>query len=213
MKYRTAVEFSRDLDSQFTKRSRELLALRAQIEIGDDQGLSRAGVVMAYAHWEGFLKWVVDAYLTYAGEYTQRHSIAGSRIVPLIIAVWFWKRAGLNGDRGLLPFLAEVSACLPEVYGNLRLALSDAVKFDANVSTTTFRKIAFILGIDYQKYAMREKFIDERICASRHKIAHGEMLIVEPDDAVEVIDGVLDMLGSIKIEVLERASNKKFLNA
>jgi hypothetical protein len=61
------------------------------------------------------------------------------------------------------------------------------------------------------QFATRRGFIDATLVGGRNQVAHGELVDVLPDDAVERIDGVTELLDGYSDQLIDAVANQSYL--
>ncbi|MDU0295221.1 MAE_28990/MAE_18760 family HEPN-like nuclease, partial [Saccharothrix longispora] len=87
----------------------------------------------------------------------------------------------------------------------------DIVK-TGNLDSKKLRLLLSVCSLDYRgDYQKREKFIDSVLCGRRHRIAHGGLEVISPQDLDAAIDGVLKLCSAINDQVIESLLYEEFL--
>lgn len=209
MKLRTLNELDDRLSAELARRKVELTALKGVIARNDGstrRGLLRAGVMMLYAHWEGFVK---DAAMSYLN-YVSFQSVESRALADNIIAVTLRTELLACGAKKPSAHNLVVSALRNPAAGIIEVPWSNVIDARDNLRSEVFREIAHIVGIDYSAYATREVFIDKSLCDVRNAVAHGksDSVTVEEYEALHV--GVIALLEQVRTDVSNAASRELF---
>lgn len=209
MKVRSLDELDNLVSGDLAIRKREVKAIVNYISSAREHEIApfcRSGFVLLYAHFEGFIKHAGSAYLAYISH--QHLSFAQISTCFAAAAV-----------RGALEQLGEVKKA-SRVIGSLSILLnpSEDVNFywsgdlstRSNLDSETFREIIMLLGLDYSRYATREKFIDVNLVKPRHEIAHGSNIPVERDTFAEAERIVLEIMEQFRTDILNAAVTEGF---
>jgi hypothetical protein len=68
-----------------------------------------------------------------------------------------------------------------------------------------------MLDIDYTMFQGKEKFIDEKINKSRHRIAHGEHQLLDLLEFDSIHDEIVGMIEGISNTIIDASSQRRFL--
>ena len=170
--------------------------------------LIRSGVTMLYAHWEGFIKAAASAYLKFV--YNQR--LAYNQVTTNFIAL------GMRGQLQSASHTIKASVLNPiaeffvsGLSSRCDFPHEDAIKTFSNLSSTVFKEIVHTLNFDYSLYATKEKLIDEKLLKLRNDIAHGEELVIDLEEYMNLHDNVLELIETFRNEVDNAASTRHYL--
>jgi|SRR6056297_356456 len=203
MSIRTVDDLSNQLNNELAWRKKELSDLKYFIEkanegIGRKMVLGRCGITILYAHWEGFVKRCSKYFL----EYVAMQRLRNEQLQPnfltlsLLCTVKFTPESRKNSEYGKLTdfFVSDLTK-------RARLPFKKGLDTEANLSSTVLKEITWCLGVDYNWYQTKEKFIDSRLLARRNHIAHGEEIDVNPGEFVEMRGKVIEMMTYLKTEI------------
>jgi hypothetical protein len=179
--------------ADFAWRKKELARLKAMVTANEKTpNLNlhiRVAVTLLYAHWEGFIKQISSVYLEFVSEMNLKNNELPAHF--LAISVRRLVDAAMANSK--------VQTCLDIVdffrsQGDARSKITSAVNTQANLKSSVFRDIVLILGLDYSRFATKEKLIDEKLLKNRNSIAHGQFLLVGFDEYIELHDEMLGMM-------------------
>lgn len=200
-KLRTTSDLQDALDEEYAWRLKELADLKRSMRDtsgGPQRTLIRAGIALAYAHWEGFVKSSAEHFLNFVShrglQYQQLRACFVMRGLKKEIDVLATARPGQRSVRAAEFVLGKLES-------RASIPFNDAVNAKSNLSSTVFEDIAESVGISAEPYETKQKFIDERLVARRNRIAHGEFLDIEPADFEGIVDQVIELLRSFKTDI------------
>lgn len=208
-KVRSQEECLNAIQADSAWRKKEIATLKGRLsgsEEGDRGPLLRSGVVMIYAHWEGFVKTACELYLMYINEMIQRRSIGLSKHFTNLL---MWKMFRQKGEHHFLknpvPFLEMCSEwpCAPE-----ELLPTDVIDTELNLNSKVLKRLTLTFGLDYSPFETKEKLIDETLLKKRNQIAHGERIPVLPED-YEIIEQEIRKLIDHFQELIETGIEQK----
>jgi len=201
------------LDEEIVWRKKELADLRAVIRRPGVAGtrqvvLIRSGVTMLYAHWEGFIKAAASAYL----KYVSNKRLTYDEVTTNFVALGMRSRlqsASQTIKASVLNPIAEFF--VSGLSSRCDFPHEDAIKTFSNLSSTVFKEIIHTLNFNYSLYATKEKLIDERLLNLRNNIAHGEELVIDLEEYMNLHDNVFELMETFRNEVDNAASTRHYL--
>jgi hypothetical protein len=151
----------------------------------------RAAIALLYAHWEGFVKQVGLAYL----EFVARQSIENGELQINFLAMAIAKlvRAALGSSK-IQPSLDIVNFFQSQMTAKSRINWKNGVDTKSNLKSAMFKEISLWLGLDYPRFATKEKLIDEKLLANRNRIAHGQFSVIDLEEYLTLHDEVHAMM-------------------
>ncbi|MDR1534786.1 MAG: hypothetical protein LBU64_06770 [Planctomycetota bacterium] len=198
-----------ELNGDLAQRKREIASQSQLIEGAADlhhkQVLSRFGVVLLCAHWEGFVKFAVKRYLDlFEGCVIAK---APSPIKAAIIR----KRYGGNRERhprvGYKLFadvLTNLGAKDLRAPRDLRKIID--YDFDGKVNFQNLNLFFIMFGLEVtDDLKLKEKFINNELIQTRHAIAHGEFKFIEAADFFNMKEQILALFEILKAQFAEAA--------
>ncbi|GHG55111.1 hypothetical protein GCM10012320_26690 [Sinomonas cellulolyticus] len=168
----------------------------------------RSGVVILYAHWEGWVKVVAQLYIRYVN--TQRNSyeklsdaFLGNALKTRMDAVAMAARPLTHNE-----FASFVRSGLAE-----RASLSESlVRSESNLSSSVFFEILERLGLERnQLYSLRANMIDQELVHRRNTIAHGQHLELGLDEFQGLRTKTMELLELFTDQVRNAASTGDYL--
>jgi len=210
MKIRTAEQLQTVLDDDFAWRRKELTMILTTVKSSRPKLLNtniRIGVVILYAHWEGFIKNAAENYLTYVAGKKLPYDELNNNFIALSLKTKLLEFELTNKNTvhtQLIEFLL----------GNLKikanLPTENIIKTQSNLNSNILKEILSILGIDYSQYELKEKYIDSQLLKIRNSVAHGQNPDITEIDFYELYTEITEMLTSIKNEISNNASLAKY---
>lgn len=210
MKIRTTEHLQTVLDEDFVWRRKELSLILTTIKSSKPKTLNtniRIGVVILYAHWEGFIKNSAEYYLIYVAGKKLAFNELENNFIALSLKTKLKEFEETNKNTvhtQLIDFLL----------GNLKikanLPTENIIKTQSNLNSSILKEILSILGIDYSQFELKEKFIDSQLLKIRNSIAHGQNPDITELDFYELYDEIINMMSSIKNEISNNASLAKY---
>lgn len=209
-KIRTLEELQAVLDSDLVWRKRELAALKSLVSAKSTppewtRCYIRAGIALLYAHWEGFVKAAGTAYLTYVASKRLTYRELTSNFVALAM------KARLNSakDTNRATVYTQVAEFFMTQMSD-RCALPTDVDTHANLNSAVLREVLCVLGLDHREFESKALLIDERLVNARNKVAHGEHLLIDVDDFLELHSAVVMMIDALASQISNAAANRLY---
>lgn len=172
-------------------RKRELTSLKLELQYGgqrhlDPSLLSRAAIVFAYAHWEGFVKSAGQRYIKHINS---EHVLAPDLLVSLqtLLLLGHFKRSAESKNAGYLStVLLEMDKDRTQVFA---VNASKVIDTESNLTSRVFNDLLLALGLEsLPLYQTRAGDIDVKLVHNRNQVAHGELAVFQPSEAIERIE-------------------------
>lgn len=211
-KIRTLSQLSDKLSEEISWRKKELIYIKTLIDKNSSKTvqatLIRSGTAILYAHWEGFIKNSATSYV----EFVARQNLNYSELAPNFLALAIKKKLGEAKDTyKAVVFTQVVNFLLTGLESKCSIQWDDAIKTQSNLNSDVLRNITCILGIDYALYETKEKIIDETLLRSRNEIAHGQYLLIEFEQYIELHHEIISLMDLFKDQIENAAVSKSYL--
>ena len=165
----------------------------------------RAGIVLSYAHLEGFTRQAARCYF----DYVRGRNLAYGELAVGFLALKISKIANQVTSKAsyykeaanLLTVHLETAAELPE---------PDAISANSSLSFSQFREMLFCINIDPSPFVTKEHFFDKVLLERRNAIAHGEFRRPSLDDYLEIHTGVVEILDELQNRLIDAAISEHF---
>lgn len=204
---RTIEELQDALDASLSWRRVELSSLRNEVERSARRGahsplaraLSRSGVALLYAHWEGFAKDAFGAYVDFLSRRRLKVSQLNDGLLRTVFAGL--QRRAARGDAAAASAMLEairrpdsVSAPMPR---------SGVVNTKSNLRYDVLVELLDAVGLDAAEFATRSNLIDRLLCDARNEVAHGREHYPAPERFNELHAAVMTMMEALRHRILE----------
>ncbi|WP_186015285.1 MAE_28990/MAE_18760 family HEPN-like nuclease [Burkholderia gladioli] len=211
MKIRTLDDLVASIDSELAWRRRELHNFKGAVVNGRPSLLPhfcRASVLLAYSHWEGFVKNTCLAYV----EYVSRKKLPFDQLSTNFVALACMRALKEAGQsRSPLPYIQLIDFLRLNGTENSRVPFKDVVDTESNLSSEVLQKLLLALGIPIDNtFILKKQFIDRNLLKTRNEIAHGERTEVSEELASEIFSQVESLLQGFKIAVENAAAQRLF---
>jgi hypothetical protein len=212
---RTLEQFLEILDSDLSWRKRELSNMLAAIDAAKADRLAistflRAGVVLLYAHWEGFLKKALSEYVEYVSYQSPNHDSLKDGFLTLC-----WKKQMKWGD---LPATNQRLGLLTSFFRSRetnRMVFLDPKVIDtqSNLSFPVAEDLLWSVDVESDWLAPKAKLIDKSLLGRRNHIAHGQVLKIELEGYRELHDQTIGILNELLNRIENCAVTKAYIRA
>lgn len=198
------------LDEDLAWRRKELTEIKFLIcssPHGNLQINLRIGVVMIYAHWEGFIKNAGDYYINYLSQQNFSYKDVNNSLIALSLKAQF-KECG-KADKTSV-HCKIVNTLINELNSQINIPYENAVKRKENLNYELLSDLLFTLGLEASYYELKENLIDHVLLKTRNDIAHGRRIKVDLEDFIELYVGVIPMLEQFKTQIFDAAEKELY---
>lgn len=215
-KIRTLNELIDRLSEDLAWRKIELSAIKGLIErrefqLQKNKVLTRSGIAILYAHWEGYIKSAATNYLEFV---SRQKSLKYCDLTDNFIAIAMKSKLDEAANANQATIHNEVIKFLIESMGEeIKIPREGVIKTGSNLSSDVLCQILALLGINYQPYEMKQVLLDEKLLAKRNQIAHGEFLDVDVDSYRELHQEVIAMMDLFKDQIENHAVMKLYIRS
>ena len=181
-------------------RKKELTVLRTLVStasVDRKDVLIRSLVAILYAHWEGFLKNTAESYL----EYVKTRRLPYSELASNFLAYALLSRVRMAAEQRNLGDMIEVVRLLRGDVSEQSRISKDGIDSGSNLSSRVLHSLTTALGLDYSPFESKAVLIDERLLRNRNRIAHGEYLVLDAEDALGLKTEILSLMEHFRDEV------------
>ncbi len=202
MKIRNVEQLYDRIEAEFMWRNKELVFFEKNIQAKKRPAHLRSGVVMLYAHWEGFIKRSAEYYLTFVANQKLRYDELSSCFTAFALK----KKIEIfqSSDKASIhtKFVRFIRnnfsqrADMPYRYN---------ISTQSNLNAERLKEILIMIGIDFSNYASKNELIDEKLLAERNTVAHGQQFCPDYKETILLYQDVMAMLSQIKNDILNAA--------
>lgn len=213
MKIRTLEQLSDKLAEELAWRKKELSALKGMIDLksfssssANKKALIRSGITMLYAHWEGFIKVAANSYL----EFVAMQSLSYNQLSNNFIALAMKDKLDQANQTNKATIYNEVAE-----FFMTKMTERSVIKYEnrittSNLSSSVFKEIIFMLGLNYSYFESKEVLIDERLLRRRNMIAHGNYLDIDENQYDELHTQIVAIMDNFRNQIDNCASTKQY---
>jgi len=212
MKILTEEHLSDVLSQESSWRKKELANLRSLLEAKRDyfekeKVLGRCGVAILYAHWEGFVKHAASAYLEFVAMQRMRHCELPDNFLSIILKNKF---GVINASSSFVQFnmIAKFFDC--EFQNQSNLPHKHIINTQSNLSSGILKEIINLLGLDPACYESKKNLLDKKLLEKRNQIAHGDYVIIDIDEYVELHEEIISLIELLKTQIENAVAQRKY---
>ncbi len=196
---------------EFGWRRKELLDFRLHARTTNlimQKIMIRAGVPLAYAHWEGFVKSGTELLLNFVSH----QNLQNKDLTDVFFAQSLKTHINQLFGSSKATIVINAAVFTRESFDKTAVIKhKNYVDTESNLSSVIFEQIAKSVGIDTTRYEILYKYIDENVVHSRNQIAHGENLHLNISDFHSLIDRVTELLHMYKTDLENLVSSRAFI--
>lgn len=210
-KARTEGELSSQLDADLTARLRELSDLKKAIfdaQPSSRSVLLKALVALAYAHWEGYVKFSANKYF----EFVSIRKLSYSTLSRQFYVNSFLVRlGGFISNRPSLKSRAElINEVLTSQSSRFSQINQDLINTGSNLKFDVLKDICLVCGIDSKIFEPYETFIDVVLLKRRNAIAHGDDSVVGIEEIDNLVGDVIGLMRMFRNELENKVYTKAY---
>ncbi|MFD2724631.1 MAE_28990/MAE_18760 family HEPN-like nuclease [Hyunsoonleella rubra] len=213
MKIRTTEELYNKLSEDLSWRKKELTLFKSRIDTADEKRLNseiRAGIVMLYSHWEGFIKNATSYYLIYVKQLKLNYSDLAPCLLTLSLKS---KLLEFNNNYNHEENLKFVDFFQNNLNQRAFWNLEKAVDTKSNLNSEVLQNILSVVGISFHDFELKSNLIDEKLVKNRNTIAHGNYLSFTKNDYKNLHAEIVGMVNNIFNQITNLAVLKKYKNS
>jgi hypothetical protein len=228
---RSAEDVAQEIENDRFVRENELSLIKRYLsnaELEDDQkALRRSLIVLAYAHFEGFCRFALTAYLGAINSFELKHSQASVALVAASLDEVFdaLRNEAKKHDlfRKLLKNDADVHriARQQQFVNSYETGISSdtvvlserIVDAKSNLNTIVLKRNLFVLGLPYPFLDEHRSSID-KLLHVRNSIAHGDTLMDPKPTAIsEYLESMASIMSLVQTHIVTALVDKTYLRA
>jgi len=210
-KLRTLEALEDGISEETAWRKHELTAVRRSVEQASGAARAaylRAGVLVLYAHWEGWVKGVARLYVRYVN--TQRLTYA--ELSPAFLGQALKVRIASIDDASTAAKHNEFALFLREGMLERAKLSEELVQTQSNLSSVVFLDVLQRIGLSRRSwFETRSNLIDEELVGRRNTIAHGKYLELGSVEYLKLHGDVLELLEVFTDDIRNSASTRSYL--
>ncbi|MEE4355707.1 MAG: MAE_28990/MAE_18760 family HEPN-like nuclease [Desulfococcaceae bacterium] len=216
-------KFLDQLDNELAWREKEIDLLKKRISESDLDTDLRAGVVLLYAHWEGFVKSVINKYIKFVASKRLRLDELDDCFIALALKkecreLQESKKTAvyIKAVEFMLNRLSE-QANIPYEKGDKKenKNLDEKEKVDekeiktSNLKFKVLKEFLLTIGLTWPSDELNEKRIDFLV-NTRNDIAHGKQKYIDKNTLTDLFTEITRMIRNIQTDIFDAAEQKSY---
>ncbi|WP_408058399.1 MAE_28990/MAE_18760 family HEPN-like nuclease [Streptomyces anthocyanicus] len=206
---RTISELQDSLDSDLAWRRSELHSYlgsvrRSSRDSVTQRSLCRAGIPLLYAHWEGYAKHSLSAYIQFVGRRRLTYRELHPGFVALGIEAEADAQAGISATRKMI---WRAHTLLTKDGERAAIPWRKGVDTQSNLNSNRCFELFALVGLDASPIQLKSRLIDYELLRVRNEIAHGQYLNVDSTAYEELHQEVLTILNFVRNAISTAAEN------
>lgn len=210
MRLRTIVDLQSLLDTERAWRLKEIADLKITVrgsEVIRRDTLIRAGIALLYAHWEGFTKNAIGAYIDFVNEQNHRYEELATCFIALGTKRRLSDLTESNTSKANVEAIEFIRAHLSKT---AQLPKGSTVNAKSNLNSIVFANLMSTIGLSPKDYVARYNLIDRELLKKRNAIAHGSYVDLDPTSFRVLADDVLKLINDVKTDIENAATLKAY---
>ena len=210
MKIRTAEELQEILDDDYAWRRKELTAIYTNVQSSKPLLLKtniRIGVVMLYAHWEGFIKSAAESYLIYVACKKLTYAELSNNFVALSLKLKLNEFQNTNKNTihtQIVDFLRG------DLNNRAQVPSENIIKTQSNLNSEILKEILSVVGVNYSNYELKQNYIDAQLLNIRNTVAHGQDIEMDSKEYMELYNEITTLIANFKTDIINCAITYSF---
>lgn len=211
MKIRTKEQLYDRLTDDLGWRKKELTTLYNNVHSSSVKHLPtslRCAIVMLYAHWEGFIKNASEYYLNYIKYQDLNLDQLNSNLLALSLKQ---KISEFSDTKKATLHVRFVDYFKNRLNEKAVILDKDAIRTSSNLNSTILQEIFASIGLDITSYELKFNLIDSTLLRCRNNIAHGNFLMIDKNEYVQLHHDIVNMLDLFLTDISNSVDLQKYL--
>ncbi len=193
------------LDQDFAWRRKELTFINKNIKSTKEHNRQthlRSGIMLLYAHWEGFIKNAAENYLKFVATKGLKYIELNNCFIALALREkldQFETSSKASVHTQIIDFM------FGELSQGARIPFENIIKTQSKLTSERLKEILITIGIDYSPYELKNKFIDAKLLQIRNAVAHGQRITIDEEDFADLYKEITSIIENIKTDILNAA--------
>lgn len=206
---KTVEELANYLDSDLGWRKKELTFIVSSINSPSKNNTDvhlRIGVVILYAHWEGYIKNAGTYYVLYIKQLGLKYDELRENFIALALKNTF--RTCLETKKTSI-HTKLVNLLINNLQTVANIPNNGIIDTQSNLRWKVFKEILDTLGLEDSFYSTKDKQIN-KLVDNRNDVAHGQHVNFDEAEFLILYSEVTNMLNYFREQIIQSASEESF---
>lgn len=202
------------LDSDLIWRKKELIDVKFLIHESDNPMLSRVGMALLSAHFEGFIKQSANYYVVYVASQNKELSVLTNNFTAIFLNNKFDNIVKSNKITMKHKFIDDFLELYNDENKKFKVNYSidrPIIKTESNPTSKVLKEIVCSIGLDYSLYEVKSKYIDSDLLKNRNAIVHGERIQIDKDDFDKTLSNIIQIMEMFNDQIIDAAIQEIYL--
>ncbi len=197
MRLNTKEDFFDALNEDLAWRKKELTYVKSNIRVGTPNYKTnlRSGVLLLYAHFEGYIKNACENFLKYLKLKRLNYNELKENLLAISIKN---ELKSFEESNKVTVHCQIVDFILNQLNQRATIPTENIIKTGSNLNSNILREILTSVGIDYSNYELKSNLIDQILLKNRNSIAHGEYVLLDDIEFSDLHREILFIMDDIK---------------
>ena len=169
----------------------------------------RIGILLLYAHWEGYIKNSSYFYLNYIKNKRLNFNELSSNLITLSLT----NKINICASSKKVSIRHElVNFIINELSLVANIPDKKLINTESNLKYEVLKEILFTLGLNKAFFELKENLIDSKLLKIRNKVAHGNHIPIDKNEFIETYNAVISMLDIFKDEIINASISSSYKN-
>ena len=211
MNIKSSERFFDIISEDLVWRKKELTSIRSRVDLAKNKQLQdfeiRAGILLLYAHWEGFTKYSTDCYLNYVKNKKLKYNELSNNLLALSLKSYIHELNTNFQHKLHADFLNFIENGLDD---RAKWNLESAIDTKSNLNSEVLENILSVIGIPKIYFELKFKLLDEQLLKNRNSIAHGNYLLIDKKEYFNIHKEIFTLINVLFNELTNLVTMEKY---
>ena len=211
MRIKSVYRLQKMLDNNWAWRKKEIINLINLTNLSQDitQNTNiRSGIVLVYAHWEGYIKKSSEYYLQFiTSQNIQMKKFTHNFVAGAMRNAIF----DCGQTRKVSKYTKLIETLMEKMEEPIKIPYKSLITTQSNLSSKVLFEILLTLGLDPSPYELKFKLIDNHLLDQRNKVSHGQYLDIDLEIFLDTAKDIIFLLETFRNQLIESARSEKYL--
>ncbi|MBL1281118.1 MAG: hypothetical protein COA33_012630 [Fluviicola sp.] len=211
MKIRSSECFFDAISKDLVWRKKELSSIRSRINLAKKRQLQdfeiRAGILLLYAHWEGFTKFSTECYLNFVKYKKLKYNELSTNLLALSLKSYIHEFETNYQHKLHVDFLNFIENDLDD---RAKWNIENAIDTRSNLNSEVLENILSVIGIPMNDFELKFNLLDEQLLKNRNSIAHGNYLLIDRIEYLNIHKEIFTLMNVLSNELMNLVTLEKY---